>query len=39
MSNKPLTGIKVVELATFIAAATAGRFLADSRCRCYKDRK
>jgi cinnamoyl-CoA:phenyllactate CoA-transferase len=29
MSNKPLEGIKVVELATFIAAATAGRFLAD----------
>ncbi|SFC88599.1 CaiB/BaiF CoA transferase family protein [Clostridium uliginosum] len=29
MSNKPLSGVKVVELATFIAAATAGRFLAD----------
>lgn len=27
--RKPLEGIKVVELATFIAAATAGRFLAD----------
>lgn len=29
MSNKPLEGVKVVELATFIAASTAGRFLAD----------
>lgn len=29
MSNKPLSGVKVIELATFIAAATAGRFLAD----------
>ncbi len=31
MSNriKPLEGVKVVELATFIAAATTGRFLAD----------
>ena len=31
MSNrtKPLHGVKVVELATFIAAATTGRFLAD----------
>lgn len=31
MSNrtKPLAGVKVVELATFIAAATTGRFLAD----------
>ncbi|AQS04691.1 CaiB/BaiF CoA transferase family protein [Clostridium beijerinckii] len=29
MSNKPLLGVKVIELATFIAAATAGRFLAD----------
>ena len=29
MSNKPLSGVKVVELATFIAAATSGRFLAD----------
>ena len=29
MSNKPLEGVKVVELANFIAAATAGRFLAD----------
>lgn len=27
--KKPLEGIKVVELATFIAAATTGRFLAD----------
>lgn len=27
--RKPLTGVKVVELANFIAAATAGRFLAD----------
>lgn len=27
--SKPLEGIKVVELANFIAAATAGRFLAD----------
>lgn len=27
--NKPLEGIRVVELATFIAAASAGRFLAD----------
>lgn len=27
--SKPLKGIKVIELATFIAAATAGRFLAD----------
>lgn len=29
MSNKPLSGVRVIELATFIAAATAGRFLAD----------
>lgn len=29
MSNKPLKGVKVIELANFIAAATAGRFLAD----------
>ncbi|MBV7272582.1 CaiB/BaiF CoA transferase family protein [Clostridium thailandense] len=29
MSNKPLAGVKVIELATFIAAATSGRFLAD----------
>ena len=31
MSEKrlPLAGVRVVELATFIAAATAGRFLAD----------
>ena len=30
MSNrKPLKGVKVVELATFIAAASAGRFMAD----------
>ncbi len=28
-TRKPLQGIKVVELANFIAAATAGRFLAD----------
>ncbi|MCD8223757.1 MAG: CoA transferase [Clostridiales bacterium] len=27
--SKPLEGVRVVELATFIAAATAGRFLAD----------
>ena len=27
--SKPLEGVKVIELATFIAAATAGRFLAD----------
>ena len=27
--SKPLEGIRVVELATFIAAASAGRFLAD----------
>lgn len=27
--RKPLTGVKVVELANFIAAATAGRFMAD----------
>lgn len=27
--NKPLEGVKVIELATFIAAAAAGRFLAD----------
>lgn len=27
--RKPLEGVKVVELATFIAAAAAGRFLAD----------
>ncbi len=27
--NKPLEGVKVVELANFIAAATAGRFMAD----------
>lgn len=27
--SKPLEGIRVVELATFIAAATTGRFLAD----------
>lgn len=29
MSKKLLEGVKVVELASFIAAATAGRFLAD----------
>ncbi|MDD6919638.1 MAG: CaiB/BaiF CoA-transferase family protein [Eubacteriales bacterium] len=29
MSKKPLEGVKVVELATFIAAATTGRFFAD----------
>lgn len=29
MSNKLLEGVKVVELATFIAAAGAGRFMAD----------
>ncbi len=28
-SKKLLEGVKVVELATFIAAATTGRFLAD----------
>jgi cinnamoyl-CoA:phenyllactate CoA-transferase len=28
-NNKPLAGVKVVEYATFIAAATTGRFLAD----------
>lgn len=28
-TNKPLEGVKVVEYATFIAAATTGRFLAD----------
>lgn len=28
-ANRPLDGIKVVELATFIAAPAAGRFLAD----------
>ena len=27
--KKPLEGVKVVELANFIAAATTGRFLAD----------
>ena len=27
--SKPLEGVKVIELATFIAAATAGRFMAD----------
>lgn len=27
--KKPLEGVKVIELATFIAAATTGRFLAD----------
>ena len=27
--SKPLTGVKVIELANFIAAATAGRFMAD----------
>ena len=27
--SKPLEGVKVVELATFIAAASAGRFMAD----------
>lgn len=27
--KKPLEGVKVIELATFIAAATSGRFLAD----------
>lgn len=27
--SKPLEGIRVVELATFIAAASAGRFMAD----------
>ena len=27
--SKPLEGVKVIELATFIAAAAAGRFLAD----------
>lgn len=29
MKNKPLEGVRVIELANFIAAATAGRFLAD----------
>ena len=29
MSKKLLEGVKVVELATFIAAAGAGRFMAD----------
>jgi len=29
MSKKLLEGVKVIELANFIAAATAGRFLAD----------
>ena len=29
MTEGPLTGVRVVELANFIAAATAGRFLAD----------
>ena len=28
-SSKPLVGIKVVELATFIAVPACGRFLAD----------
>lgn len=28
-TRKPLTGVKVIELANFIAAATAGRFMAD----------
>ena len=27
--SKPLDGVRVVELATFIAASAAGRFLAD----------
>lgn len=27
--NKPLDGVRVIELATFIAAASAGRFMAD----------
>ena len=27
--SKPLEGVKVVELATFIAASTSGRFMAD----------
>ena len=27
--SKPLEGVKVVELATFIAAAASGRFMAD----------
>ena len=27
--KKPLEGIRVVELATFVAAPTTGRFLAD----------
>ncbi len=27
--KQPLKGVKVIELANFIAAATAGRFLAD----------
>ncbi|WP_411675731.1 CaiB/BaiF CoA transferase family protein [Caproicibacter sp.] len=27
--SKPLQGVRVIELATFIAAATAGRFMAD----------
>ena len=29
MDKKPLDGIKVVELTTFVAASTAGRFMAD----------
>ena len=29
MSKKLLEGVKVIELATFIAAAGAGRFMAD----------
>ena len=29
MKNKLLKGVRVIELANFIAAATAGRFLAD----------
>ena len=29
LERKPLKGVRVVELATFIAAASAGRFMAD----------
>ena len=29
MDNRPLSGIRVVELATFVAATSCGRLLAD----------
>ncbi len=37
--DKLLTGVKVVGLATFLAAAAAGRFLADGAAFAWKDRR